>query len=94
MESPEETILEGVQSTTSWRFGLLRVLQKFVTLIALTLLFLLLMNNTQFQKFRLQCLNRMQLPYEALTQNLDKEKRHNELQLNFMCTRVEKSEPP
>lgn len=52
------------------------------------------MNNTQFQKFRLQCLNRMQLPYEALTQNLDKEKRHNELQLNFMCTRVEKSEPP
>lgn len=31
----------------------------------------------------------MQLPYEALTQNLGKEKRHNELQLNFMCTRVE-----
>lgn len=31
----------------------------------------------------------MQLPYEALTQNLGKEKRHSELQLNFMCTRVE-----
>lgn len=37
----------------------------------------------------------MQLAYEALTQNLDKEKKaENELQLNFMCTRVEKSEPP
>lgn len=50
-------------------------------------------NTIQFQNLD-KCLNRMQLPYEALTQNLGKEKRHNELQLNFMCTRVEKSEPP